>query len=143
MGKDNYEDIIHLPRPVSRNHPPMPLRDRAAQFMPFAALTGYDAEIRESARLTEEAADFSEDLQMELNVKLAQVRAELHEGRQPQITVTYFRPDEKKAGGAYAEAVGRIRKIEWGELVLENGRRIPGENVIEVTNQGTNQGTVL
>jgi hypothetical protein len=84
MARDNYEDIIHLPRPVSKKHPPMPLRDRAAQFMPFAALTGYDAEIRESARLTEEEADLSEDLQTELNEKLAQVRAELQQGRQPQ-----------------------------------------------------------
>ena len=54
-----------------------------------------------------------------------------------EIRIVYFVPDEKKAGGAYAETVGKIRKIEWGELVLENGRRIPGENVIEVTNQGT------
>ena len=126
MGRDNYEDIIHLPRPVSKKHPPMPLRDRAAQFMPFAALTGYDAEIRESARLTEEAADLSEDLQMELNVKLAQVRAELHEGRQPQITVTYFRPDEKKAGGAYIVKEGAVKKTDpcTGTMFLTDGTEI-------------------
>ena len=134
MEKDNYEDIIHLPRPVSKNHPPMPLRDRAAQFMPFAALTGYDAEIRESARLTEEAADLSEDLQMELNVKLAQVRAELHEGRQPQITVTYFRPDEKKAGGAYIVKEGAVKKTDpyTGTMLFTDGTEIPLSGIFEM-----------
>ena len=57
MERDNYEDILHLPRHVSKKHPPMALRDRAAQFMPFAALTGYEEKIEESARLTEEAAE--------------------------------------------------------------------------------------
>ena len=127
MGKDSYEDIIHLPRPVSKKHPPMPLRDRAAQFMPFAALTGYDAEIRESARLTEEEADLSEDLQMELNETMAQVRAELQGGRQPQVTVTYFRPDEKKAGGAYIVKEGAVKKADpyTGTMLLTDGTEIP------------------
>ena len=134
MGRDNYEDIIHLPRPVSKKHPPMPLRGRAAQFMPFAALTGYDAEIRESARLTEEAADLSEDLQRELNVKLAQVRAELHEGRQPQITVTYFRPDEKKAGGAYIVKEGAVKKTDpcTGTMFLTDGTEIPLSGIFDM-----------
>ena len=134
MGRDHYEDIIHLPRPVSKNHPPMPLRDRAAQFMPFAALTGYDAEIRESARLTEEEADLSEDLQTELNEKLAQVRAELQQGRQPQITVTYFLPDEKKAGGAYIVKEGAVKKTDpyTGTMLFTDGTEIPLSGIFDM-----------
>ena len=134
MGRDNYEDIIHLPRPVSKNHPPMPLRDRAAQFMPFAALTGYDARILESARLTEEAADLSEDLQMELNETMAQVRAELQGGRQPQVTVTYFRPDEKKAGGAYIVKEGAVKKTDpyTGTMLFTDGTEIPLSGIFEM-----------
>ena len=127
MGRDNYEDIIHLPRPVSKDHPPMPLRDRAAQFMPFAALTGYDARIRESARLTEEEADLSEDLQEELNEKMARLQEELQGGGHPQVTVTYFRPDEKKAGGAYIVKEGAVKKADpyTGTMLLTDGTEIP------------------
>ena len=134
MGRDNYEDIIHLPRPVSKNHPPMPLRDRAAQFMPFAALTGYDAEIRESARLTEEEADLSEDLQVELNEKMALLQADLQEGRQPQITVTYFQPDEKKSGGAYIVREGTVKKVDTysGTMLLTDETRIPLSGIFDM-----------
>ena len=134
MGRDNYEDIIHLPRPVSKNHPPMPLRDRAAQFMPFAALTGYDAEIRESARLTEEEADLSEDLQDQLNEKMALLQKALQEGREPRITVTYFRPDEKKAGGAYVVKEGAVKKTDpyTGTMLLTDGTRIPLSGIFDI-----------
>ena len=134
MGRDHYEDIIHLPRPVSKNHPPMPLRDRAAQFMPFAALTGYDAEIRESARLTEEEADLSEDLQVELNEKMALLQVDLQEGRQPQITVTYFRPDEKKSGGAYIVREGAVKKVDpySGTMLLTDETRIPLSGIFDM-----------
>ena len=134
MGRDNYEDIIHLPRPVSKNHPPMPLRDRAAQFMPFAALTGYDAEIRESARLTEEEADLSEDLQEKLNEKMALLQTELQEGREPRITVTYFRPDEKKAGGAYIVREGKVKKVDpyTGTMLLTDETRVPLSGVFDI-----------
>ena len=134
MGRDNYEDIIHLPRPVSKNHPPMPLRDRAAQFMPFAALTGYDAEIRESARLTEEEADLSEDLREELNEKMARLQDKLQEGGHPQVTVTYFRPDEKKAGGAYIVKEGAVKKTDpyTGTMLFTDGTEIPLSGIFEM-----------
>ena len=134
MGRDNYEDIIHLPRPVSKNHPPMPLRDRAAQFMPFAALTGYDARIRESARLTEEEADLSEDLQDELNKKMAQLQAELQEGGHPQVTVTYFRPDKKKDGGAYIVKEGAVKKADpyTGTMLFTDGTQIPLSGIFDM-----------
>lgn len=134
MGRDNYEDIIHLPRPVSKNHPPMPLRDRAAQFMPFAALTGYDARIRESARLTEEEADLSEDLQEELNEKMSRLQAELQGGGHPQVTVTYFRPDEKKAGGAYIVKKGAVKKTDpyTGTMLFTDGTEIPLSGIFEM-----------
>ena len=134
MGRDNYEDIIHLPRPVSKNHPPMPLRDRAAQFMPFAALTGYDARIRESARLTEEEADLSEDLQEELNEKMSRLQAELQGGGHPQVTVTYFRPDKKKAGGAYIVKEGAVKKTDpyTGTMLFTDGTEIPLSGIFEM-----------
>ena len=134
MERDNYEDIIHLPRPVSKNHPPMPLRDRAAQFMPFAARTGYDARIRESARLTEEEADLSEDLQEELNEKMARLQAELQGGGHPQVTVTYFRPDEKKAGGAYIVKEGTVKKTDpyTGTMLFTDGTEIPLSGIFEM-----------
>ena len=134
MGRDNYEDIIHLPRPVSKNHPPMPLRDRAAQFMPFAALTGYDASIRESARLTEEEADLSEDLQEELNEKMARLQDKLQGGGHPQVTVTYFRPDEKKAGGAYIVKEGAVKKTDpyTGTMLFTDGTEIPLSGIFEM-----------
>ena len=134
MGRDNYEDIIHLPRPVSKKHPPMPLRDRAAQFMPFAALTGYDARIRESARLTEEEADLSEDLQEELNEKMSRLQAELQGGGHPQVTVTYFRPDEKKAGGAYIVKKGAVKKTDpyTGTMLFTDGTQIPLSGIFDM-----------
>ena len=133
-----YEDILGLPHHVSSRHTPMPMIKRAAQFAPFAALTGYGDAVAETARLTDDRVDLTEEAVSELSRKISEA---FQEG--VEIRIVHFVPDEKKAGGAYAETVGRIRKIEWGELVLEDGRRIPGENVIEVTNQGTNQGTVL
>ena len=129
-----YDDILYLPHHVSRTHTPMPQLDRAAQFAPFAALTGYDAGIRESARLTEEAADLSEDLQEELNEKMARLQAELQGGGHPQVTVTYFRPDEKKAGGAYIVKEGAVKKTDpyTGTMLFTDGTKIPLSGIFEM-----------
>lgn len=112
--KSEYEDIIHLPHPTSQRHPRMPLYDRAAQFSPFAALTGHDAAIRETARVTEEKIEQSDDVIRGLDRKL-RLLAE-HPGA--EVTVTYFVPDEKKAGGAYVTHTGRVRKIDTYEHTL-------------------------
>ena len=127
-----YDDIIHLPHHVSQTHPQMPMCDRAAQFSPFAALTGYGAVIRETGRLTETRPELDEDAKGELDHRLARLSA-LLESR-PLVTVTYFQPDAKKDGGAYRTAMGRVRGVlaDRGLLVLEDGTTIPLEQVTEL-----------
>lgn len=120
-----YDDIIHLPHHVSSVHPPMPVSDRAAQFAPFAALTGHDAAIKETARLTDERVELDENAKAVLDEKLRMVQEML--ARQPEITVTYFQPDEKKSGGRYISATGNARKIDMYNhlIIMADGLRIP------------------
>ena len=103
--KTPYDDIIRLPHHVSRNHPQMPMLDRAAQFAPFAALAGYEAAVAETARRTAERRELSPQKTEELNRRLAALIARLPE--RPEATVEYFVPDERKAGGAYVTVSGR------------------------------------
>ena len=130
MGK--YDDIIGLPHPISAKHPQMSMHDRAAQFAPFAALTGYEGVIREAGRLTDERIELEESARQELDGKL-QMLYDLAE-EQPQITVTYFRADEQKTGGAYVTAAGRVKKIRADErqIVLEGDRLIPVDDIFEL-----------
>ena len=125
-----YDDIIDLPHPTSRRHPRMPIRDRAAIFSPFAALSGHGAAIAETARLTERWIELDEDTRAELDRKQAVLLE--HIDKQPEITVTWFQPDERKDGGAYRTAAGRLRKFRELErvLVLADGTEIPLEDVV-------------
>ena len=125
-----YDDIIDLPHHVSKLHTPMPVADRAAQFMPFAALTGFGDAIEETGRLTAERPELEEDVIEELDGKLQYLRERAKE--HPEISITYFRPDARKAGGAYATAAGRIRKVDFYErvLVLEDGTEVPMQAVV-------------
>lgn len=124
-----YEDIIYLPHPVSKTRPQMPMSDRAAQFSPFAALTGYDAAIRETARLTDKKLLLDEETCALLDRKqqyLCEIIAE-----KPEITVTYFVPDERKDGGSYVTVTGKLRRIDLCArlLVLIDGRNIPLDDI--------------
>lgn len=121
---DNYNDIKHLTRPQYDDLPPMSMSDRAAQFSPFAALVGYDNAVAETARLTDSKAVLTEDEMSELNANLNRLLDSLDE--QPEISVTYFVPDEKKSGGRYAEKVGTVRIYDSyaNELVFTDGMRI-------------------
>ena len=127
-----YDDIIELPHHVSRKHPQMPLLDRAAQFAPFAALTGHEAAIKETARLTEDEIELDENSKELLDLRLQYLQE--HMSEQPEVTVTYFKPDEKKSGGAYETETGRVKKVDRyaGELVFTDGRRIALGTVIEL-----------
>lgn len=127
-----YDDIIHLPRHVSAVHPPMPMADRAAQFSPFAALSGYGDAIRESARLTGRRIELDEDAQAALDEKLGLLAGA--EGESPEISVTYFLPDRKKSGGAYVTAAGRLKKLDGARRVLrlQCGTEIPLEDILEI-----------
>ena len=127
-----YDDIIHLPHHVSSAHPPMSVINRAAQFSPFAALTGYDAAIAETARLTDDRIELGENAIDDLDLKLLILTENIQS--HPEITVSYFQPDNKKAGGAYVAETGVIKKIDDYEriIVLTNGKRIPIADVRDV-----------
>lgn len=119
-----YDDIINLPHHVSERHPQMSMYNRAAQFAPFAALTGHDSAITEVARLTEAEEELSESDAEVLNRKLAYLQS-LDE--KPTISVTYFVPDDKKEGGSYHTATGIVKSVEpdKGVLQFEDGTGIP------------------
>ena len=130
MGK--YDDIIHLPRPVSQRHAPMSIQDRAAQFSPFAALTGYDAIIAESGRLTQPQILLDEGGKALLDEKLQQIRVRL--SNRPRVSFTCFQPDEKKAGGAYCTLAGQVKKIDDYErsVVLADGTAIAIDQIVQI-----------
>ena len=130
-----YDDIINLPHHVSARHPQMSLIDRAAQFSPFAALTGHGAAIKETGRLTDEWVELNEDRKNLLDEKLQMIRESLvsAKGRQSssEIMFTYFQPDEKKSGGAYLSIQGKVRKIdEYNQrVILEDGTALTIEYI--------------
>ena len=125
-----YDDIINLPHPTSKRHPRMPIRDRAAIFSPFAALSGHGAAIAETARLTEQKLELDEDTKAELDRRQAVLLEYMDE--RPELTVTWFQRDEKKDGGAYLTTTGRLKKLRELEriLVLTDGTEIPLEDVV-------------
>ena len=122
---NDYDDIINLPRHVSKRHPPMPVTERAAQFSPFAALTGFEDAIKESGRLTDQRMELDEDEKRILNEKLRILNQRILEC--PEVKITYFKPDEQKEGGAYCMVRGRVKKIDVyeGVIKMQDGTRIP------------------
>ena len=130
MGR--YDDIIDLPHHVSSTRPQMPMIDRAAQFMPFRALTGYEDAVQETARLTEDRVELTEDEKSILDRKLQSLADRI--SSKPQITVTWFRPDQKKTGGAYVTTTGQLKKVDdfEGVLILLGGERILIENIVSI-----------
>jgi hypothetical protein len=131
----SYDDIINLPHHVSATRPHMPAIDRAAQFSPFAALTGYDAAIKETARLTGERMELDEYMKDVLSIRLQIIADQLKE--HPEIAITYFQPDEKKNGGAYVTVIGIAKKIDEYEriLVMTDGTWIPIDEIISIEGQ--------
>lgn len=131
----NYDDIINLPHHVSETHPRISRIDRAAQFSPFSAVVGYDAAVRETARLTDRRIELDEYAKDALNEKLRLV-ADATE-KSPEITITYFRPDSKKIGGAYVTAAGCLKKIDDYErmVYLTNGTGIAIDEILDVKSE--------
>ena len=130
-----YDDIIGLDRPVSRRHPPLPLAERAAQFSPFAALTGYDAIIREAARLTAERIELGEDAQQELNEKLNLLaRRTKPPGEPVSLELTWFVEDGLKLGGEYVTRTVAVRRVDraYRLLELEDRSVIPIDAVLNL-----------
>lgn len=127
-----YEDIINLTHHVSMTRPQMSILDRAAQFSPFAALTGYDAAIKETGRLTDEKMELDEDTRAVLDMKQAYLMEMIDE--QPEISVTYFVPDEKKSGGVYVSVTGNLKRFDEYErlLILTDGKKIPMDDIADI-----------
>ena len=125
-----YDDMIDMERPVSKTHRPMPMAERAAQFSPFAALTGYDAAVRETARLTEEKKELSEEKKEELNWKLQYLAAM----KEPPAAVSYFEKDRNKEGGAYRTYTGFLKKTDVlsGRLIFTDGMIIELGDILEI-----------
>lgn len=128
----DYSDIINLKRPVSKKHPKMKTSDRAAQFAPFAALTGYDAAVRETARHTTEKHELCENALELLDYKLEKLRERIAE--MPELCITYFRPDNKKEGGEYVDVHGRVFKVDEFKkaLIMSDGSEININMIAEI-----------
>lgn len=127
-----YDDIINLPHHESPTRPRMPMIDRAAQFSPFAALTGYDEAIKETERIVDERIELDGDTVAWLDGQLKLLRSRVKEN--PTVVLTYFLPDEKKAGGKYVTVTGNVKKIdEYGKIiVLEDKTKIPINEIIGI-----------
>ena len=128
----NYDDIINLPHHISKKHRPMPREARAAQFAPFAALTGYESDVNEAARYTGKRRELGEYETERLNRRINEIRDGIHGNT--EVIITYFKPDEKKAGGEYLNIGGRVRKIDdYGRtLTLTSGTSIPLDDIFEI-----------
>lgn len=133
--KKSYDDIINLPHHISATRPHMPAIDRAAQFSPFAALTGYGDAIKETARLTGDRVELDEYMKDVLSNRLQIIVDHLYE--HPEITITYFQPDEKKNGGTYVTVIDTVKKIDEYEriLVMTDGTWIPIDEIVSIEGQ--------
>lgn len=130
--RDDYSDIIDLPHHQSETRKHMSLHDRAAQFAPFAALTGYSEAIKETGRLTDKAPDMSEQAKADLDEKLEILRRLLPE--RPKVTVSFFTEDQRKSGGSYQKMKGKVKRIDevMRSIILEEGCQIQIDKVTEL-----------
>ena len=126
------QDLLEMERPVSARHAPMRRCDRAAQFAPFAALSGFDETVQEAGRLTQAQIELAENEREALNDALVRLAARLPE--QPEVRLTYFQPDAKKSGGTYRTILTRVRRLDANAqvLVLTDGTRIPFDALLSI-----------
>ena len=119
-----YEDIVDLPHHVSRKHPQPTMADRAARFAPFAAITGYEEMVLEEARITDDRIELDENSKAALNEKLNMILEFIDE--QSEVSITYFEPDKRKAGGAYVTVTGTVKRIDEYEhlVIMTDGKKI-------------------
>lgn len=130
-----YDDIINLEHHVSKVHKQMSLENRSAQFAPFAALTGYEDEVKETERTTEEKIEIDEEWRAILDEKIQLIQGKIKE--QPKIEITYFIPDNKKQGGKYQKVIGNIKQIDNynKDIILTNGIRITIDEIIDISGE--------
>lgn len=129
---DKYDEIANLPHHVSETRPQMPMSDRAAQFAPFAALTGYDSAIRETERLTDERIELDEEALTALNLRYRLLMDAL--GKEPEVEITFFKPDERKSGGEYVTVNGAVKNIDDFErlITMQDGMKIPMNDILSI-----------
>lgn len=132
MTSTEYDRIINLPHPVSKKHPQMPMADRAAQFAPFAALTGYGAAIQETGRRTDRKIELDEYEKAVINERLTDLQTRISD--HPVVRITYFLPDERKAGGAYVDVTGEVRKLDdyAQAVIMMDGTSIPFDDITAI-----------
>ena len=133
-----YDDIIHLPHPTSPTHPRMSVSARAAQFSPYATLTGYGDAVRETARLTNQKLELDEDRKIAINEKLMLIQAQIE--HKPQIAITYFKSDDKKDGGVYITVSGSVKKVKEYEriVVMVDGAEIFIDDIVQIDESAPN-----
>ena len=129
---NKYDDIINIPHWEPKSHPRMSDYDRAAQFAPFAALTGYDAMIREESRLTTSKIDLDEEQMLSLNETLSAIMARI--GEHPKVSIIRFRKDARKQGGSYVTAAGTVRDVDLSNrlIILKEGYRIHLDDIASI-----------
>ena len=130
----NYDDIINLKRPISK-HPKMSLYQRSAQFAPFAALTGYEGQVKETARLTDRRIELDEEMKLILDLKIQVIKEMLSDN--PEVEITYFIPDTRKDGGKYETIINNVKKIDsYNEhIIMQNNLKI---EIKEIINNNSN-----
>ena len=128
---ENYDDIINLKRPVSK-HPKMSLYQRSAQFAPFAALTGYEGQVKETARLTDRRIELDEEMKLILDLKIQVIKEMLSDN--PEVEITYFIPDTRKDGGKYVTIINNVKKIDsYNEhIIMQNNLKIEIKEIINI-----------
>ena len=130
-----YEDIVDLPHHVSRKHPQPTMADRAARFTPFAAITGYEEMVLEEARITDDRIELDENSKAALNEKLNMILEFIDE--QPEVSITYFEPDKRKAGGAYVTVTGTVKRIDEYEhlVIMTDGKKINIDDIYNLQSE--------
>lgn len=128
---ENYDDIINLSRPISK-HPRMSLYQRSAQFAPFAALTGYEGQVKETARLTDRRIELDEELKSMLDLKIQVIQEVL--SNKPELEITYFIPDTKKDGGRYETIINNVKKIDNynNQIIMQDDLKISIKEIIDI-----------
>ena len=127
----NYDDIINLKRPISK-HPKMSLYQRSAQFAPFAALTGYEGQVKETARLTDRRIELDEEMKLILDLKIQVIKEMLSDNT--EVEITYFIPDTRKDGGKYETTINNVKKIDiYNEhIIMQNNLKIEIKEIINI-----------
>lgn len=134
---EKYEDIIKLPHHISKKHPQMPMEERAAQFAPFAALTGFEDAVVETARITTKRIELNEEEKNILDMKLKMLNEQIQVQIHPSVIIMYFVPDLKKDGGKYIKISGTVKRIDEYKqiIILDDKTVIPIKEIISISGE--------